>query len=48
MGFGRENISSTVKEAEENPDIKKEKTVPDFPEGDIQKHDDGRQEKVGG
>jgi len=30
VSFGRENISSTVKHAEENPDIKEEKAVPDF------------------
>ncbi|NIM17031.1 MAG: hypothetical protein GTO81_34045 [Candidatus Aminicenantes bacterium] len=50
MGFGfwRKNISSTVKNTEENPDIKKEKAVPDFSQRHVQKHDDGSQEEKWG
>jgi hypothetical protein len=45
MGFGWKNISSTVKHAEKNPDIKEEKAVPDFSQRHVQEHDNCNQEK---
>jgi hypothetical protein len=36
-----ENPSAAVKDTEKDPDIKKEKAVANFPQGNVQKHDGG-------
>jgi hypothetical protein len=45
MCFWRENAPPAIKKAKENSAVKKEETVANFPDRDIQNHHDRQQKK---